>query len=188
MIFRNKHPEKRAPLTNLPGLKPTRSSSLLITCRILLLGDSGISEKGLISGPVSMSEDYPMRSQDTLLRLHRFRAGEKRRQATELDHMIQDFGRKFNDLDAQVKIEEGRNGVSDPAHFNYSLSAKAARARRDMVMKSIGELKDQLADALIALNEEETELRRVELMAEKDSLNASAAPGTGRQPAAAYVR
>lgn len=109
-----------------------------------------------------------MRSRETLLRLHRFRTEEKRRQVADIDGMIQDFMRKFEDLDAQVKFEEGRTGVSDPAHFNYSMAAKAARSRRDNLMKSIGELKDQLNDAQTALTEEEQELRRAELLVEKE--------------------
>jgi len=109
-----------------------------------------------------------MRSRETLLRLHRFRTEEKRRQVADIDGMIQDFMRKFEDLDAQVKFEEGRTGVSDPAHFSYSMAAKAARSRRDNLMKSIGELKDQLNDAQTALAEEEQELRRAELLIEKE--------------------
>ena len=81
-----------------------------------------------------------MRSRETLLRLHRFRTEEKRRQVADIDVMIQDFMRKYDDLDAQVKFEESRTGVSDPSHFNYSMSAKSARARRDNLMRSIGEL------------------------------------------------
>jgi flagellar FliJ protein len=109
-----------------------------------------------------------MRSRESLLRLHRFRAEDKRRQVADIDSMIQDFMRKFDDLDAQVKFEESRSGVSDPNHFNYSLSAKAARGRRDNLMRSIAELKDQLADAQTALEEEEQELRRAELLVEKE--------------------
>jgi hypothetical protein len=82
--------------------------------------------------------------------------------------MIQDFMRKYDDLDATVKFEESRNGVSDPNHFNYSLSAKAARGRRDNLMRSIAELKDQLADAQAALEAEEQELRRAEMLVEKE--------------------
>ena len=117
-----------------------------------------------------------MRSRDTLLRLHRFRTEDKRRQAQDIESMIQDFMRKFDDLEAQVKIEEGRNGVSDPAHFNYSLSAKSARGRRDNVMKSIAELKGQLTAAQELLAEEQTELRKVELLVEKEGGNAAAPP------------
>ncbi len=85
-----------------------------------------------------------------------------------MDFMIQDFTRKYDELDAQVKFEESRNGVTDPAHFNYSLSAKAARGRRDNLMRSIAELKDQMAEAQAALASEEDELRRVEMLAEKE--------------------
>ena len=109
-----------------------------------------------------------MRSRETLLRLHRFRTEEKRRQVADMDFMIQDFTRKYDELDAQVKFEESRNGVTDPAHFNYSLSAKAARGRRDNLMRSIAELKDQLAEAQAALASEEDELRRAEMLAEKE--------------------
>ena len=76
--------------------------------------------------------------------------------------------RKYDKLDAQVKFEESRNGVTDPTHFNYSLSAKAARGRRDNLMRSIAELRDQLADAEAALEEETQELRRAEMLAEKE--------------------
>jgi flagellar FliJ protein len=122
-----------------------------------------------------------MRSRETLLRLHRFRTEEKRRQVSDIDGMIQDFMRKYDDLDAQVKIEESRNGVSDPNHFNYSLSAKAARGRRDNLMKSVGELRDQLNDAQSALVDEERELRRAELLAEKEA-TAAPQPLTGPAP------
>ena len=129
-----------------------------------------------------------MRSRDTLLRLHRFRTEEKRRQAADIDGMIQDFTRKFDDLDAQVKFEESRNGVSDPAHFNYSMTAKAARSRRDNLLKSIGELKDQLAGVQSALADEEQELRRAELLVEKEGGSIQPAPSATNTLAGAHVR
>jgi hypothetical protein len=117
-----------------------------------------------------------MRSRETLLRLHRFRTEEKRRQVADIEFMIQDFTRKFDDLDVQVKFEEGRTGVSDPSHFNYSLSAKSARARRDNLLRSIGELKDQLNDAQMMLAHEEQDLRRAEMLAEKEAMGFTAVP------------
>src|SRR3954462_3276436 len=110
-----------------------------------------------------------MRSRDTLLRLHRFRTEEKRRQVGDIDGMITDLMRKYDDLDAQVRAEEQRTGVTDPAHFNYSLAAKSTRARRDNLLRTIAELKDELAVAQSVLAEEEFELRKIELLAEKDS-------------------
>jgi flagellar export protein FliJ len=115
-----------------------------------------------------------MRSRETLVRLHRFRTEEKRRQAADIDAMIADLLKKFDELDSHVKFEEGRSGVTDPNHFNYSMAAKAARSRRDNLMKSIGDLRDQHEAAMTALADEETELRKVELLAEKESASVQA--------------
>jgi flagellar protein FliJ len=127
-----------------------------------------------------------MRSRDTLLRLHRFRVEEKRRQAADIEAMVTDFLRKYDDLDQTVKFEEQRTGVTDAQHFNYSTAAKAARGRRDNLMKSIGDLKDQLADAQSALADEQAELRKVELLAEKEAH--AAMPQAATQQASAHAR
>ena len=94
--------------------------------------------------------------------------------------------RKYDDLDAQVKFEESRNGVTDPTHFNYSLSAKAARGRRDNLMRSVAELRDQLADAQTAFQAEEQELRRVEMLVEKEG--GAPAPSTPQGLTPSHVR
>jgi flagellar export protein FliJ len=144
---------------------------------IFCVGDSGHGEKGGSTSGIEFEfVRVPMRSRETLLRLHRFRTEEKRRQVADIDGMIQDFMRKYDDLDAQVKFEEGRTGVSDPAHFSYSMAAKAARNRRDNLMKSIAELRDQLNDAKSLLAEEEQELRRAEMLVEKESGSLQAVP------------
>jgi hypothetical protein len=59
--------------------------------------------------------------------------------------------------------------VTDPNHFNYSMSAKATRGRRDNLMRSVNELRDQLAVAQNGLNEATSELRKAELLAEKET-------------------
>jgi flagellar FliJ protein len=107
-------------------------------------------------------------SRETLLRLHRFRTEEKRRQVADIEAMVADLMRKYDDLDAQMKVEEQRTGVNDPAHFNYSMAAKSTRARRDNILKTVGDLKDQQATAQALLQEEEAELRKLELLAEKE--------------------
>ena len=108
-----------------------------------------------------------MRSKDSVLRLQRFRYDEKQRQVAEIEMMIAEFQRKQEDLDQQVKVEEGRTGVSDPVHFNYSLTAKAIRTRRDNLVKSINDLRDQLADARAQLDAVAGELHKAELLLEK---------------------
>jgi flagellar protein FliJ len=115
-----------------------------------------------------------MRSRETLLRLHRFRTEEKRRKVADIESMIADLMRKHDDLDAQIKMEEQRTGVSDPAHFNYSMAAKSTRGRRDNLLKTVGDLKDQLSTAQGELADEEGELRKIELLAEKEGEQRSA--------------
>jgi flagellar FliJ protein len=109
-----------------------------------------------------------MRSRDNMLRLHRFKHDERRRQVAEIEMMIADLLKKQDELEAHIRMEESRNGVSDPAHYNYSTAAKASRVRRDNLLLSIGELKDQLDAAKSALADEEAELRKIELLAEKE--------------------
>ena len=129
-----------------------------------------------------------MRSKENVLRLHRFKHEERRRQVTEIELMITEFLRKQDELDAHIRMEESRNGVSDPSHYNYSTAAKASRARRDNLLRSIGELRDQLEAAKAALVEEEAELRKIELLAEKGG-DARVEVTTGSdQPQMTYVR
>lgn len=125
-----------------------------------------------------------MRSRETLLRLHRFRTEERRRQAADIDTMVQDLSKKYDELDAHVRFEESRNGVTDPGSVNYSMAAKAARGRRDNLQKSIAELKDQKASVLALLADEEADLRKIELLMEKEG---SASPAADPSIQAAHA-
>jgi len=119
-------------------------------------------------------------SKDTMLRLQRFRFEDKRRQVAEIELMIVDFKRKLDELDQQITIEEGKNGVSDPKHFNYSTSAKALRDRRENMSRSMDDLDGQLSDAQAAYEEAERELRKAELLAEKEGVPGTP-PGQGAE-------
>jgi flagellar protein FliJ len=109
-----------------------------------------------------------MRSRDSLLRLHRFRTEDVRRQASDIDMMIQDLMRKHDDLEQHIKFEEQRTGISDPAHVNYSMAAKSSRTRLEKLLSSVGELRDQHESVLEKLKDEEAELRKVEMLVEKE--------------------
>ena len=126
-----------------------------------------------------------MRSRETLLRLHRFRTEERRRQASDIDGMIQDLMKKYDELDAHVRFEESRNNVTDPANVNYSMAAKATRGRRDNLLKSIADLRDQKEAVMLQVGEEETNLRKVEMLMEKES-GVAAAPSVPAQVAHAH--
>ena len=110
-----------------------------------------------------------MRSKETMLRLHRFKCEDKRRQVAEIEFMITDLENKTAELNQQIAFEEKKTGVKDPAHFNYSTTAKSIRSRVDNIAKSIDGLREQLKLARQELEEEEAELRKCELLVEKGS-------------------
>ncbi len=109
-----------------------------------------------------------MKSREGLLRLKRFQVEEKRRQFSQIETMIAEFDRMSIDLDAQIAFEEKKAGITDINHFAYPTFAKAVRQRRENLQGSIHELKDQLAAAEIALGEVEEDLRKAEMLDERD--------------------
>ena len=58
-----------------------------------------------------------MKSRETVIRLKRFQADEKRRQVAQIESMIAEFERMAKDLDREIGVEQERAGISDPAHF-----------------------------------------------------------------------
>jgi len=88
-----------------------------------------------------------MKSRDTLIRLKRFQAEERRRRVVQIETMIAEFSRMASDLDREIATEEQRSGNNDPSHFAYSTYARAARVRRDNLKNSADELRGQLDEA-----------------------------------------
>ena len=82
-----------------------------------------------------------MKARESALRLKRFEADEKARKVADLEHMIREFENMAADLDRQIKAEEDRTGIKDPAHFAYSTFAKSASQRRDNLRTSVDGLK-----------------------------------------------
>ncbi|MGD1039143.1 MAG: flagellar export protein FliJ [Roseiarcus sp.] len=103
-----------------------------------------------------------MRSRDTLIRLKRFQAEEKRRRVRQIELMVAEFTRMAIDLDREIVNEEKRAGISDPGHFAYPTYARAAIARRDNLKRSIGELTAQIEEAKAAQEEAQAELLKYE--------------------------
>jgi len=111
-----------------------------------------------------------MKSRDTLIRLKKFQVDEKRRRVVQIEGMIAEFERMVVDLEREIVAEQERAGIHDPAHFAYPTYAKAAIGRRDNLRRSAGELKGQLEDARAALAEAFEELKKVELLDERDQM------------------
>jgi flagellar FliJ protein len=111
-----------------------------------------------------------MKSRNTLIRLKRFQLNEKRRKVAQIEAMIADFQRMASDLEREIVAEQERAGIHDPTHFAYPTYAKAAIARRENLRRSIDELAAQLDEAKVALQESFEELKKVELLDERDQV------------------
>jgi flagellar FliJ protein len=111
-----------------------------------------------------------MKSRETLIRLKKFQVDEKRRKVAQIEGMIAEFERMGVELEREIKSEQDRAGIHDPAHFAYPTYAKAATTRRENLKRSADELKVQLDDAKSALGEAFEEMKKVELLGERDQM------------------
>lgn len=109
-----------------------------------------------------------MKSRDTLVRLKRFQAEEKRRRVVQLNTMIGEFTRMSNELDREISHEEQRANITDPGHFAYPTYARAARVRRDNIVASLTELRGQLEEADAQLKEAAEELAKAQSQEARD--------------------
>src|SRR6201996_2236386 len=109
-----------------------------------------------------------MKSRETLIRLKKFQVDERRRKVAQIEAMIAEFDRMAADLEREIKVEQDRAGIHDPAHFAYPTYAKAAIQRRENLTRSADELRIQLEEAKSALGEAFEEQKKVELLDERD--------------------
>ncbi len=109
-----------------------------------------------------------MKSRETLIRLKKFQVDEKRRKVAQIEAMMAEFDRIASELDREIKLEQDRAGIHDPAHFAYPTYAKAAMGRRENLKRSSDELRAQLDDAKAMLGEAFEELKKVEMLDERD--------------------
>ena len=98
-----------------------------------------------------------MKSRETLIRLRKFQVDEKRRKVAQIEAMVAEFERMATDLDREIQAEQDRAGIHDPAHFAYPTYAKAA------------------------LGEAFEELKKVELLDERDQVRERAAENAREQ-------
>jgi flagellar protein FliJ len=131
-----------------------------------------------------------MKSRESLIRLKRFQVDEKRRQVAQIETMIAEFERMAKDLDDQINTEQERSGIRDVSHFAYPTFAKAAMQRRDNLLASAKELRDQLASAQAECAEAVEELEKIQAIADRDHAQErgdSETPGEVRS-ASAFAR
>ena len=71
----------------------------------------------------------------------------KATKVADLEAAIREFEGMASALDRQIKSEEDRTRVKNPAHFAYSNFAKSAIQRRDNLRASAASLKVRLQEA-----------------------------------------
>ena len=109
-----------------------------------------------------------MKSRDSLIRLKKFHVDERRRKVAQIEGMVAEFERMAADLEREIRAEQDRAGIHDPGHYAYPTYAKAAMQRRENLKRSADELRVQLEDAKGALHEAFDDLKKVELLDERD--------------------
>jgi flagellar FliJ protein len=109
-----------------------------------------------------------MKSRETLIRLKKFQVDEKRRRVAQIEGMIADFQRMSTDLEREIQTEQERAGINDPGHFAYPTYAKAAIQRRENLNRSTDELRGQLEEARAHLADAYEDLKKVEMLDERD--------------------
>jgi len=122
-----------------------------------------------------------MKSRETLIRLKKFQVDEKRRKVAQIEGMIAEFDRMAVDLEREIKVEQDRAGIHDPGHFAYPTYAKAAIQRRENLKRSADELRVQLDDAKAALGDAFEDLKKVELLDERDQIRERAVENAREQ-------
>ncbi|MCC4245329.1 flagellar export protein FliJ [Stappia indica] len=111
-----------------------------------------------------------MKSRESLIRLKQFQVDERRRQLAQIESMVDEFKRMARELDDQILAEQERVGITDVGHFAYPTFAKAAAQRRDNLLNSAEELNGQLEAAREDLREALEELKKFELLEERDQI------------------
>ncbi len=99
-----------------------------------------------------------MKSRETLIRLKKFQVDERRRKVAQIEGMIAEFERMAGDLEREIRSEQDRAGIHDPGHFAYP------------TQRSADDLKLQLEAATGALAEAFEEMKKIELLDERDQM------------------
>ena len=110
-----------------------------------------------------------MKSRKSLIQLRRFEVDERRQTVADIEAMMEELQQMVIDLERQIEVEQEKAGVSDVNHFAYPTFAKAAIARRDNLKNSCAELEVKLEEARDQLAEAFEELKKVELIEERDA-------------------
>ena len=92
-------------------------------------------------------------SDQALIRLKEVKIDIARRQVAQIGVMIADLDCMVATLENEIEAEQNRTGIRDPAHFAYSILAKATIVRRDNLKRTVTGLKNDLTVTTVKLAE-----------------------------------
>jgi hypothetical protein len=107
-----------------------------------------------------------MKSRETLIKLHRFKADEAKTKLAGLESIRADLGRKVTELDNHLSEEGRRATENDIGRFAYPSFARSIRERKEKLAASIAEIERSIAEARIELQEAFQDLKKFELAEE----------------------
>src|SRR5262249_2116981 len=107
------------------------------------------------------------KSSHALFRMKQFHLDNARRQIQQLEAMISESEHMAQELDREIRVEENRVGINDPAHYAYPIYAKAAAQRRQNLNRSATNLRVQLGDAKTTFYAARDDFKKAALLAER---------------------
>ncbi len=108
-----------------------------------------------------------MKSRDTLIKLHRFRADEAQRNLAGLEAMRAELEGKIAELDRLLGEEQRRAMESEMGRFAYPTFAKSVAGRKENVRRSIAEIDRQIENARDLVEAAFRELKKYEIADER---------------------
>jgi flagellar export protein FliJ len=104
-----------------------------------------------------------VRALESLIRLHRWRLDERRRQLAELEGFAERLRQDRRRLEAELADEQAAAGRSFEGQLAYPGYLRRVRERRTILDRSLAETEAQIAAAREALGEAFQELKRHEI-------------------------
>ena len=107
-----------------------------------------------------------MKGLPNLIRLHRWRLDEKRRDLAELERLAAELGEQRRRMEEEVKAEQKAASASPEAGYAYGPYANAVIARRAKLAVSLAAVKAKIVQAAADVTEGFQELKRLEIAQE----------------------
>ncbi len=108
-----------------------------------------------------------MKGLPNLIRLHRWRLDEKRKDLAELERLGTELRAQGARLEEEMRHEQKTAASNAEAGYAYGAYAKAVIARRGAIAASLAEVKAKIRQAAEAVTEAFRELKRFEVAQER---------------------